>query len=191
MKTNTSTKPDSLPHSLLNTIFVFAAATTLWTTCPTARGQDIFVANVASGTIGEYTTSGATVNASLVSGLGNPFGIAVSGSDLFVTSVHSGIGEYTTSGATVNASLVSGLDYPYGIAVSGSDLFVVNQGSGTIGEYTTTGVTVNASLVSGLDNPSGIAISEPVSSVPDAGSTLGLMFLSLAGLAALRRRFAK
>src|ERR1035438_10564907 len=69
MKTNTSTKPDSLPHSLLNTIFVFAAATTLWTTCPTARGQDIFVANVASGTIGEYTTSGATVNASLVSGL--------------------------------------------------------------------------------------------------------------------------
>ena len=151
MKTNTSTKPDSLPHSLLNTIFVFAAATTLWTTCPTARGQDIFVANVASGTIGEYTTSGATVNASLVSGLTNPAGIAV----------------------------------------SGSDLFVVNQGSGTIGEYTTTGVTVNASLVSGLDNPSGIAISEPVSSVPDAGSTLGLMFLSLAGLAALRRRFAK
>src|ERR1017187_1279308 len=116
MKTNTSTKPDSLPHSLLNTIFVFAAATTLWTTCPTARGQDIFVANVASGTIGEYTTSGATVNASLVSGLSNPSGIAVSGSDLFVANQGSGtIGEYTTTGATVNASLVSGLDNPSGI----------------------------------------------------------------------------
>ena len=34
--------------------------------------------------IGEYTTSGATVNASLISGLNNPQGIAVSGSDLFV-----------------------------------------------------------------------------------------------------------
>ena len=37
------------------------------------------------GTIGEYTTSGATVNASLVSGLNYPYGIAVSGSNLFVT----------------------------------------------------------------------------------------------------------
>ena len=30
-----------------------------------------------TGTIGEYTTSGATVNASLVSGLNAPFGIAI------------------------------------------------------------------------------------------------------------------
>ena len=37
-----------------------------------------------NGTIGEYTTSGAVVNASLVSGLNYPFGIAVSGSNLFV-----------------------------------------------------------------------------------------------------------
>jgi len=52
-----------------------------------------------------------------------PNGIAVSGSDLFVTNVGSGtpgsgtIGEYTTSGATVNASLISGLYIPEGIAV--------------------------------------------------------------------------
>ena len=64
--------------------------------------------------IAEYTTSGATVNASLVTGLNAPSGIAVSGSDLFVVNNGSGgpgsVGEYTTSGATVNASLVSGLD---------------------------------------------------------------------------------
>ena len=42
----------------------------------TAHGQ-IFVTNGAAGTIGEYTTSGATVNASLVSGLNGPIGIAV------------------------------------------------------------------------------------------------------------------
>ena len=51
----------------------------------TARGQDIYVTNYRHSTIGEYTTSGAIVNASLVSGLNYPEGIAVSGSNLFVT----------------------------------------------------------------------------------------------------------
>ncbi len=123
-------------------------------------GSDLFVTSYSLGTIGEYTTSGATVNASLVSGLGVPFGIAVSGSDLFVASASDNtIGEYTTSGATVNASLVSGLGEPIGIAVSGSDLFVTNETAGTIGEYTTSGATVNAALVSGLTEPVGIAVS--------------------------------
>ena len=59
----------------------------------------------------------------MVSGLIGPFGIAVSGSDLFVAT-YIGVGEYTTSGATVNASLLGGR--AYAIAVSGSDLFVTN-----------------------------------------------------------------
>jgi hypothetical protein len=40
-------------------------------------GGNLFVTNELTGTIGEYTTSGATVNASLVSGLHLPYGIAV------------------------------------------------------------------------------------------------------------------
>jgi len=84
----------------------------LWTIPETVSGQ-IYVANYGSGTIGEYTTAGATVNASLVSGL-NGLGLAVSGGDLFVANwdYNSTIGEYTTAGATVNASLVSGLSLP-------------------------------------------------------------------------------
>ena len=112
----------------------------------------------SNGTISEYTTSGSTVSASLVAGLTDPSGIAVSGSDVFVTNSNGTIGEYTTSGATVNASLVSGLSNPLAIAVSGSDLFVTNS-NGTIGEYTTSGATVNASLVTGLSTPSGITVS--------------------------------
>ena len=58
------------------------------------------------------------MNASLISGLTNPVGIAVSGSNLFVADEGNGtIGEYTTSGATVNASLITGLSNPWGIAV--------------------------------------------------------------------------
>jgi hypothetical protein len=141
-----------------------------------AHGQ-IFVTNLGSGTIGKYDyTTGGTVNASLVSALSAPTGVAVSGANLFVTNNTSGtIGEYdATTGAAVNASLVSGLSNPDGIAVAGANLFVTNHTSGTIGKYTTTGGTVNASLVSGLSAPTGIAVSGPNLFVANSGSgTIG------------------
>ncbi len=67
----------------------------------TARAGEIFLGNVNS--VAAYTTTGATVNASLVTGLTGSSGIAVSGSDLFVTNDFGipgpqTIGEYTTSG---------------------------------------------------------------------------------------------
>ena len=126
-----------------------------------ADAQSLFVTNFGNGKIGAYTTSGAVVNASLVSGLSQPVGIAVSGSNIYVTEKFNGtIGSYnTTSGAVVNANLVSGLNNPFGIAVSGSNIYVVNEQNGTIGAYTTSGAVVNARLVSGLNNPSGIAVS--------------------------------
>jgi hypothetical protein len=74
------------------------------------------LASFDAGTIAEYTTSGATVNASLISGLSFPEGIAVSGSDLFVVNTNANsvqtlgpgsIGEYTTSGATSSFGRIS------------------------------------------------------------------------------------
>ena len=83
-------------------------------------GADLFVTNAAIGTVGEYTTSGATVNPALISGLSLPEGIAVSGTDLFVVNFATNtIGEYTTSGAPVNPTLVSGLNGPHDLALSG------------------------------------------------------------------------
>ena len=122
--------------------------------------SDLFVANQATGVIGEYTTSGQAVNASLLTGLAGPSGIAISGSNLFETnfvgsSSGNSIGEYTTSGAVVNASLVKNLSEPNAIVVSGSDLFVENYNAGTVGEYTTSGATVNSSLITGLGNEVG------------------------------------
>ena len=76
----------------------------------TVCGDYIFVANYGGPSkIGEYTTSGDTVNASLVSGSSYSTGMAASGSDLFViTNYATGtIGEYTTAGAVVNASLLT------------------------------------------------------------------------------------
>src|ERR1043166_8588318 len=73
----------------------------------------IFEANYNSGngtgTIGEYDTSGGTINATLVSGLSVPNGMAVSGSELFVTNETTNtIGAYTDRKSTrLNSSHVS------------------------------------------------------------------------------------
>lgn len=116
-------------------VFVALAAGTIISPA-NARG-DIYVANYGGTTIGEYTNTGATVNASLISGLNHPVGLALSGSDLFVSnpgpgnSANGTIGKYTISGTVENATLVSGLGYfPGGLAVSGSHLFEVNEFSG-------------------------------------------------------------
>jgi hypothetical protein len=127
-------------------------------------GDTIFETNRASnpgdGTIGAYTTAGAAVNPSLISGLYLPTAIAVSGSDIFVANAGDGtIGEYTTSGAVVNAALITGLTSPTAIAVSGSDLFVANSGTGIIAKCTTSGTKVDAGLISGLGAPLGLAVS--------------------------------
>jgi len=134
-------------------------------------GTNLFVADSFNGRIDEYTTSGATVNASLITGLTGdnlygPQDIAVSGSNLFVTNYNfvsngdiGAINEYTTSGATVKAPLV--LSSTLGlraIAVFGSDLFVTNWANGTIGEYTTSGETVNESLITVNDSSGGIVV---------------------------------
>ena len=86
-------------------------------------GDDLFVVDLGNGKIGKYTTSGATVNATLVSGLISPIDIAVSGGNLFVTdSVTGTIGEYNaTTGATVDPDLITGLNGPNGIAVFGRE----------------------------------------------------------------------
>ncbi len=145
-----------------------------------ASGSSIFLPNINSGLAGDgyvaqYSTSGATVNGALIPGLDNPEGIALSGSDLFVSDELTGsIGEYTTAGATVNAAIISGLSsvssvQPLSIAVAGNDIYVLtsafnsqNQIIGTVAEYTTGGVIVNQSLITGFsaDQPEGLALSD-------------------------------
>jgi hypothetical protein len=155
-------------------------------------GSNLFVTNCYNNTIGEYTTSGAVVNASLVSGSGlaDPGGIAVSGSDLFVANWNTGtISEYTTSGAVVNPSLISGLAYPVGVAVSGDKLYVTNLYADTIGEYTTSGAVVNASLISGLSgNPWGIAVAQDVPEPSSAALLFSFVAVGSLGLLAFTWR---
>jgi len=149
----------------------------------TARGGYIYVVNYGSNTIGEYTTSGGVVNAALISGLHQPSGIAVSGSNLYVTNEHAssitgeppGIGKYTTSGAVVNTSLVTDLNWPFAIAASEPYLFVTrlyNPAHSAVAKYTTSGTLVNDSLLYGFAT-GGIAVSGSNLFVTKYNGTIG------------------
>src|ERR1035437_1157769 len=84
------------------------------------EAQTLYVADVDRGTVGAYGPDGSTINASLISGLRNPPGIALWGDNLFVSTQNPGtIGQYTTSGAVVNPSLISGLNMPLCVAIWG------------------------------------------------------------------------
>lgn len=122
----------------------------------------ILVANYSSNTVGEYTTDGATLNASLIT-VDHPPGLAISGNHIVVSYDAKGngvVGKYNLDGSTVNSSLISvaGNETCTGLAVSGNDIFVANYLQGTVGEYTTDGAVVNASLISGLIAPNGVRI---------------------------------
>jgi len=132
-----------------------------------ARAQ-IYVSDYASGTVGEYNLNGTPINASLISGLAQPSGLAVSANLLYVI-VHDGTNGIVQvydaiSGAVVNPSLVTAPQYPEVLALAGNNLYVVSpgasgEGSGLVGLYdATTGAPIVAPLLPSLVYPSGIAI---------------------------------
>lgn len=134
----------------------------------TANGQ-IFVANWANRTIGEYSFSGAPINPALITLPGegeSQINLALGGNgNLYVSDQLNGtVGEYTTSGTAVNASLITGLGFPLGIAVDqNGNIFVTTgsdpvRGNTVIGEYDASGAAVNPALITRLYGAWGIAL---------------------------------
>jgi hypothetical protein len=122
-----------------------------------ARSQ-IYVVNNLSGTIGEYTVSGAPINASLISGLSSPWGIALGpNGHLYVPShVNWTIGEYTLSGAAVHSFLISYSSLTGAAVDSSGNIFVGDSQGRRITELNSSGAVVNRSLISGLSYLNGI-----------------------------------
>jgi DNA-binding beta-propeller fold protein YncE len=146
----------------LSSMFSAAVTIVLVASLP-ARADNLFVANGAGNSIGEFPTTGGagTVFAS-GSLLNNPNGLAFdSAGSLFVDNyAGNNIIKYTPNGVgSVFAS--AGLSSPYGMAFDGSgNLYVANAGTlsggGYIEEYTSGGV--GSLFVTGVQYPTGVAI---------------------------------
>ena len=120
MKTTTT----SNWRPLLRAFYPFLiAAAALWAMPRTARAQ-LYVTEVPPGVVlgfvGKYdATTGAAISPSFITGLNQPFGLAVKSNTLFVANQSNGtIGEYDAkTGAAVNANFITGLSLPVGLAV--------------------------------------------------------------------------
>lgn len=124
----------------------------------TANGQ-LLVGN--GNSIAAYNFDGTLINPTFITGVTNPQGIAVSGSNIFVgnQTAPGTIAEYNLDGTAVNTSLISGVN-PAGIAINGTNIYVANAGAyATVGEYNLDGTPVNPSLITGVTAANGIAIS--------------------------------
>lgn len=122
----------------------------------------VFVAN-QSGSIGEYTVSGATINAHLITGLATgseegPEGLAVeatsNGYNLFAADDANGtIYEYQVNGSTVSAPITIGTvasGSPTSLAISGTNLYVADDDTGNVLKYDLSGSTpVESTVVTG------------------------------------------
>ena len=73
-------------------------------------GNYLFVSNAGSGTVSEYNAAtGALLNASIVSGLSTPRGLAISGNTLYVAygNASNGVADYTLNLANNSASVIT------------------------------------------------------------------------------------
>jgi hypothetical protein len=127
-----------------------------------SSGSSFYVANFY-GTVGEYSVDGSSSNSSLITGVTNPVGLALSGNDLYVADQDDGIiGEYNaTTGQAINSRLITGQPGgDFALAISGNTLYVSNYTADTIAEYNaTSGQAINTSFITGVDRPMTIVIS--------------------------------
>ena len=91
-----------------------------------------------------------------------PIGMAISGSDLYVSSYAGGfIGEYNTSGTVVSGSLVKGTpDGTLGLAICNNILYAAALGS--VNMYNATTGAFSGSFTAGLSQADGVAIASDV-----------------------------
>lgn len=153
--------------TLWNSLLVLFLGTILATP---AHGQ-IYVSDYVNGTVGEYSLDGTTVNASLITGLTQPAGLALFGNHLYVI-VHGDDTNGTvavydaTTGAVLKPLLITAPQFPEVLAISRGNLYLVSpgasgEGSGLVGVYDAkTGAVIDAPLLAGLVYPVGIAAAD-------------------------------
>ena len=98
---------------------LFLSAIALCILSNSARAQ-LYVSQQGNGTVAEYdAATGALINSTFVTGLNNPFSLALSGNDLFVAEFSGNrVGEYDAiTGAPINPNFITGLSQPAGLAL--------------------------------------------------------------------------
>jgi hypothetical protein len=137
MKTIVGSNARPLCRALFYTLILCISA--FWALPRSARAQIYVSQEVSSstGTVGEYdATTGAVINANLITGIIHPAGLVLSGNTLFVASAVANGGSVgtinATTGAPINANfLINGFNQPFALALSATRFSCRMMGTGS------------------------------------------------------------
>jgi DNA-binding beta-propeller fold protein YncE len=96
---------------LLRALYAFLITIAVLWAMPRNAHAQLYVTQFTGNSVSEYDTkTGALINASFITGLNGPIGLALSGNTLFVVNQGNGtVGEYdATTGAAINANFIAG-----------------------------------------------------------------------------------
>ena len=157
---------------LLRALYLFLIAGAVLSGLPRNAQAQLYILTAfplggPNGVVSEYSTTGAVINANLITGLEDVTGLALSSNTLFVTYLPGPnfigtVGKYdATTGGAINPTFITGLSNPVAPVVNGNNLLIANAvDPGTVSEYdATTGAVINANFIAGLDTPTGLALS--------------------------------
>jgi hypothetical protein len=131
-----------------------AAAPGAWAASP----PQLYWSNAGTGAIGEANLDGGASKPSLITGLGDPFGLALDGQHIYWASSGGAIGEANLDGTNVNPAFITGGSVPDAVAVDRQHIYWANRSSGTIGEANLDGTDVNQNFITGASLPFGLAV---------------------------------
>ena len=125
--------------------------------------QNIFVANYLGNTVSEFDSTGNLINATFVSGVNKPSGMAFDkAGHLYVANqggVKNTVSEFDTNGTLITDSFIPGLNTPEGLAFdTNGNFFVVNSGDNQVLEFDSSGQNLIRTISStNFDHPIGVA----------------------------------
>ena len=122
----------------------------------TFHNGSLYLTEWSTRRIAQYTTSGAIVNASLVSGLDYATKPTFGGNGNMYVLLAGKISEYTPTGSFVKNINISGLAYPGGLAMDQNYFYISDYGLNKILKYTLGGTLVSSALITGLQSPGDI-----------------------------------
>ncbi|MEO6848906.1 MAG: PEP-CTERM sorting domain-containing protein [Chthoniobacterales bacterium] len=147
----------SLIRSLLMTAFAV-----LFAALATVSHAQIFVSNSDAGTIGKYNADGTVVNTSYITTGGQPYGMTLNGTDLYVGTLGTSvINKYNaTSGATISAPLQNWAAAVSDVAYYNGNIYAAYYGANKVGAYSATvpQSVISHNFITGIPTDHGIAI---------------------------------